>query len=246
VQIQHGGALLAARILASVLFGASLGVVGPQLAVGAAPATRQAPVAASDTTATVPATVAVASPTAAASPAARPAAPPTAASISGHFVLDTPDGRTVTDATYRGKWLVVYFGYTSCPDICPTVILRIGQALNSLGSTADRIQPIFITVDPARDTPKHLAQYMAAFNPRVIGLRGDAGATREAAKQFHVYYRTRSLGNDEYTVDHSSFLYVIDPKGQFTKLLADTLSADQLAAEFRTLAGQEQTAKAHR
>ncbi len=229
MRIQHGGGSLVARIsargLATVLargslglLGASLGVVGPQLAAVAAPATQQAPVT-----------------------------PPVAAgSISGHFVLDAPDGRKVTDATFHGKWLVVYFGYTSCPDICPTVILRIGQALNSLGSTADQIQPIFITVDPARDTPKHLAQYMASFNPRVIGLRGDAEETREAARQFHVYYRTRSLGNDEYSVDHSSFLYVIDPKGQFSKLLADSLSADQLAAEFRTLAGQEQTAKARR
>lgn len=236
MRIQHAGVLLAARVVARVLFGASLGVVGPQLAVGAAPATRQAPA----TPPAMTATVVAAAPTVAAVPSV------TAASISGHFVLDTPDGRTVTDATYRGKWLVVYFGYTSCPDICPTVILRIGQALSSLGSTADQIQPIFITVDPARDTPKHMAQYMASFNPRVIGLRGDAEATREAAKQFHVYYRTRSLGDDEYTVDHSSFLYVIDPRGRFTKLLADTLSADQLAAEFQTLAKQEQTAKARR
>jgi protein SCO1 len=163
-----------------------------------------------------------------------------ASGISGHFALDATDGRKVTDATYRGKWLVVYFGYTSCPDICPTVILRMGQALDCLGALADRIQPIFITVDPARDTPQRLAQYMASFDPRVVGLRGDPRETREAARQFHVYYRMRSLGEGEYSVDHSSFLYVINPEGQFSKLLADSLSADRLAAQLIALTRQEQ------
>lgn len=131
------------------------------------------------------------------------------------------------------EWLVVYFGYTSCPDVCPTVIMRIGQALTSAGVAASHIQPIFITVDPARDTPDHLAKYMASFDPRIIGLRGDTAQTQEAAKQFHVYYRKRALDSGDYSVDHSSFLYVIDPQGH-SKLLADTLSADQMAAEFRT------------
>jgi protein SCO1 len=156
-------------------------------------------------------------------------------SISGHFALQTPDGREVSDSTYRGKWLLVYFGYTSCPDICPTVLLRIGEALDSLGSLAERVQPIFITLDPERDTAKRLAQYMAAFNPHIVGLRGDPQRISEAARQFHVYYRLRGLGNGEYTVDHSSFLYVVTPEGRFEKLLADSLSADKLAGELRTL-----------
>jgi protein SCO1/2 len=165
--------------------------------------------------------------------------PAAAPSMSGHFALEAPDGREVTDATFRGKWLLVYFGYTSCPDICPTVLLRIGQALDSIGPVADRIQPVFITVDPARDTAKHLAQYMASFNPRVIALRGDSHRTEEAAKHFHAYYRKRSLGNEDYTVDHSSFLYIVNPQGQFNKLLVDSLPADQLAAELRTIAVHE-------
>jgi protein SCO1/2 len=167
--------------------------------------------------------------------AAQPEAPTWVAAISGHFALQATDGRQVTDANFRGKWLVVYFGYTSCPDVCPTVILRLGQALTSIGPAASQIQPIFISVDPARDTPEHLATYMASFDSRVIGLRGDAEQTRQAAKQFHVYYRTRRLDGGDYSVDHSSFLYVIDPQGNFSKLLADSLSSDQLAAEFRTL-----------
>jgi cytochrome oxidase Cu insertion factor (SCO1/SenC/PrrC family) len=154
-----------------------------------------------------------------------------APAMSGHFALQTLDGREVTDATYRGKWLLVYFGYTSCPDVCPTVLLRVGQALDSLGKLAERVQPIFITVDPARDTKERLSKYMAAFNPHIIGLRGSPDQIKEAARQFHVYYRARSLGNDEYTVDHSSFLYVVTPEGHFEKLLADSLPVDQLVAE---------------
>src|SRR5579859_5006707 len=96
----------------------------------------------------------------------------TVPSISGHFTLQTLNGREVTDASYRGKWLLVYFGYTSCPDICPTVLLRVGQALDALGPLAGRVQPIFITVDPERDTAQRLATYMAAFDSRVVGLRG--------------------------------------------------------------------------
>ena len=156
-------------------------------------------------------------------------------SLSGHFTLQTLDGREVTDASYRGKWLLVYFGYTSCPDVCPTTLLRVGQALQLLGPSASRVQPIFITLDPMRDTQSRLTKYMAAFDSRLVGLRGDAEQVQEAARQFHVYYRLRSLGNGEYTVDHSSFLYVVSPEGHFAKLLADSVSADQLADELRKL-----------
>lgn len=162
-------------------------------------------------------------------------APVPVPAISGHFALQTVEGREVTDATWRGKWLLVYFGYTSCPDVCPTVLLRVGQALDALGPLGARVQPIFITVDPERDTAQRLATYMAAFNSRVVGLRGDPAQVREAAREFHVYYRARSLGNGEYTVDHSSFLYLVAPDGQFTKLLADSLPVAKLTAELRAV-----------
>jgi protein SCO1/2 len=136
--------------------------------------------------------------------------------------------------------MLVYFGYTYCPDVCPTVLIRIGNALDELGSLADRIQPIFITVDPDRDTATHLAQYMAGFNSHIVGLRGDPDQIRAAARQFHVYYRPRSLGNGEYSVDHSSYLYLMAPNGRFARLLADSLPADQLAQTLRTLAGEAQ------
>lgn len=156
-------------------------------------------------------------------------------SISGHFTLQTLDGREVTDAVYRGKWLLVYFGYTSCPDICPTVLVRVGEALTALGPLAVRVQPIFITVDPERDTAKRLGSYLAALHSHVVGLRGDPVQICEAAREFHVYYRARSLGDGEYTVDHSSFLYLVAPDGQFTKLLADSLPTGKLTDELRAV-----------
>jgi protein SCO1/2 len=165
--------------------------------------------------------------------AARAAAPAPAPILSGHFELETLDGRTVTEADYRGKWMLVYFGYTYCPDVCPTVLNEMGTALNELGSLAARIQPIFITVDPARDKPKVLTEYLKSFDPRIVGLYGDGDQTEAAAKEFHVYYRLRSLGNGQYTVDHSGFLYLLDPKGKFVKLLTADLPGHQMAAELR-------------
>jgi protein SCO1/2 len=153
--------------------------------------------------------------------------------VSGHFELETLDGRTVTEADYRGKWLLIYFGYTYCPDVCPTVLNEIGTALGELGPLAARIQPIFVTVDPSRDKPKVLTEYLKSFDPRIVGLYGDGDQTEAAAKQFHVYYRLRSLGNGQYTVDHSGFLYVLDPKGKFVKLLTADLPGHQMAVELR-------------
>lgn len=171
-----------------------------------------------------------------AAPASRADTLPTSSPlIAGNFELETLDGRTVTEADYRGKWLLVYFGYTSCPDVCPTVLNEIGGALNELGPLAAKLQPIFITVDPTRDKPKVLAAYLQSFDPRIVGLYGSGEQTEAAAKQFHVYYRLRSLGNGQYTVDHSGFLYVIDPKGKFVKLLTGDLPGHQMAQALRSV-----------
>src|ERR1051325_375073 len=128
-----------------------------------------------------------------ASPASRADTLPASSTlIAGDFELETLDGRTVTEADYRGKWLLIYFGYTSCPDVCPTVLNEIGGALNELGPLAAKLQPIFITVDPTRDKPKVLAAYLQSFDPRIVGLYGSGEQTEAAAKNFHVYYRLRS------------------------------------------------------
>jgi protein SCO1/2 len=154
-------------------------------------------------------------------------------SMSGHFTLQTPDGRTVSDTNFRGKWLLAYFGYTNCPDVCPTVLNEIGVALNELGPTAKKIQPVFITIDPTRDKPQVLKRYMSSFDPRIVGLRGDGEATEAAAKAFHVYYRPVSLGNGQYTMDHSGFLYLMDPKGNFVSLITGNLPGHDMAKELK-------------
>jgi protein SCO1/2 len=155
--------------------------------------------------------------------------------IGGHFALATPDGRAVTDASYRGKWLLIYFGYTFCPDACPTALNTIGTALDRLGPSADKVQALFITVDPERDTPPIVADYVKSFDPRIIGLVGTPEQIAAAAKDYRVYYITRSLGGGDYTVDHSSFFYVVDPRGEFARLLTGDLPGHALADELRRL-----------
>jgi protein SCO1 len=105
--------------------------------------------------------------------------------INGHFTLVTPDGSTVTDQSFRGKWLVIYFGYTFCPDLCPTALSDISVALQQLGPMADKVQPLFITVDPERDTPQVVADYVKSFDPRLIGLRGTPEQTAAVAAAYH-------------------------------------------------------------
>jgi protein SCO1/2 len=157
------------------------------------------------------------------------------APLDGHFALTTLDGRDVTDADYRGKWLLIYFGYTFCPDVCPTTLTQIGGALDALGPQAKEFQPIFITVDPARDKVPVLRDYMKSFDPRILALTGEPDDIETSAKSFHVYYRPRSLGNGQYTVDHSSYIYVINPKGKFVELLTGDLPGHPLADDLRKL-----------
>jgi protein SCO1/2 len=155
--------------------------------------------------------------------------------MDAHFSLTRLDGQNVTDTDYRGKWLLVYFGYTFCPDVCPTTLSDVSSALDQLGPRADRFQPIFITLDPARDSAKVMSDYLKAFSPRFIGLRGDGPATAQTAENFHVYYQLRGIGNGQYTVDHSSYVYVIDPKGNFVELLSPDVPGHSMAAALRKL-----------
>ena len=122
-------------------------------------------------------------------------------------------GRPRTLQDFRGKAVVVFFGFTQCPDVCPTTLADVSQALKSLGRQAERVQVLFVTVDPERDTREVLAKYVTAFDPDFLGLYGDAAATQRAAKEFKVYYEKRKTG-DSYSVDHSGQTYVIDPEGR--------------------------------
>ena len=111
-----------------------------------------------------------------------------AVTIGGPFTLSTTDGTTVTDQTYRGKWLLVYFGYTFCPNSCPTTLLEVARALEKLGLDAVQVQPLFITVDPQRDTPKVMQQYTQSFDPRIVGLTGTPPQIAAAAREYGAYY----------------------------------------------------------
>ena len=159
----------------------------------------------------------------------------TNASSDWQFTLSTLTGRTVSMADYRGKWLLIYFGYTFCPDVCPATLSELGDALKALGPRAARVHTLFVTVDPARDKPPVLARYLKAFDPRIEGLRGDAEATENAEKSFHVYYRPRSIGHGEYAIDHSSYIYVFDPQGHFVQLLAPDAPGHKIAEDVKRL-----------
>jgi protein SCO1/2 len=139
---------------------------------------------------------------------------------------------------FRGKAVVVFFGFTHCPDVCPTTLADIAAAMKTLGSDADRVQPLFITVDPERDSAADLDKYVKAFDPRFIALRGDAAATQRVAKDFKIYFEKRKQG-DTYTVDHSSQSYVIDPKGRLRLLVRPDRLASDLAPDLRTLLSEK-------
>ena len=155
--------------------------------------------------------------------------------MTGHFTLSTATARVVTEASFPGHWLVIYFGYTTCPDACPTALNAIAAALTQLGPLTGKIQPLFITVDPQRDSPQVLADYVKAFDPRMLGLSGTEAQTAAAAKAFHVYYAVRPLGHGEYAIDHSSFVYIVDPRGRVAELLSGNLSPSAMAATLRNL-----------
>jgi protein SCO1 len=155
--------------------------------------------------------------------------------IGGHFTLTTLQGTVVTDRSFAGKWLLVYFGYTFCPDACPTALNALGAALDEIGPLASRIQPIFITVDPERDTPQVIGNYVKAFDPRIVGLSGTPEQIAAAAEEFRVYYKVEPLGSDEYAINHSSFIYLVNPQGQVVDLLTGNPPGHSMAEELRRL-----------
>ncbi len=157
----------------------------------------------------------------------------TGAEYGRELSLTDADGRPRTLADFRGKVTVVFFGYTQCPDVCPTTLAELAEVKRSLGADADRMQGVFVTVDPERDTPEVLKAYMASFDPSFVALRGTAEQTQAAAREFKVYYaKVAGQTDSSYTMDHTAGSYVIDAEGRlrlFTrygggaKALADDL-----------------------
>jgi protein SCO1/2 len=150
--------------------------------------------------------------------------------------LELPDtgGRVRRIEDFRGKTVVVFFGFTHCADVCPTTLADLAGVVKALGPEAERVQVLFITVDPERDTPEQLARYVQAFDPRFIALRGDAAATQRVAKEFKIYFEKRKQGAS-YTVDHSAQSYVIDPQGRLRLLVRQERMAAELPDDLRTL-----------
>lgn len=157
--------------------------------------------------------------------------------IGGPFTLTDQDGRTVTDADYRGKYLLVYFGYTYCPDVCPTELGAMARAVDLLGVQGEKVQPLLISVDPERDTVAHLKEYVPLFHPRLVGLTGTPEQVKAVAKAYRVYYAKAPLKDgrpDEYMMDHSSFIYLMGPDGRFLGVYPAGTTADRLAQDLGT------------
>ena len=158
---------------------------------------------------------------------------PQAAIIGGPFQLTDQDGRTVTDQDLKGRPFLVFFGFTHCPEICPTVLFEISEIFRKLGPDADRARALFITVDPERDTPTLLKEYLSNFDPHVVGLTGDADAIAAVAKAYRAVYRKVPLDQGGYTMNHTAIVYLMDKQGRFVAPFSLKRTIDLAAAELR-------------
>jgi protein SCO1/2 len=157
--------------------------------------------------------------------------------VGGPFALTDQSGKRVTDKDYGDRYMLVFFGFTACPDICPASLQLISAVLDNLGPKADRIAPIFISVDPERDTPEKLAAYVKNFNPRFIGLTGTPEEIDAVAKAYRVYYK--KVPNAEvpgdYSMDHTSIMYLMGPDGEYVTHFTPTTSVDDMTAKLDKL-----------
>ena len=158
----------------------------------------------------------------------------TGANYASDFHLRGHDGKDYSLASFKGKCLLIFFGFTQCPDICPTALSRAVHIRKLLGDKAEQLQVIFITIDPERDTPELLAQYMKAFDPGFLGLYGDMKQTQEVAAAFKVFYQKVPSGSS-YTMDHTAISYVFDAQGKIRLALKHEQTAEQCAADLRAL-----------
>jgi len=160
-----------------------------------------------------------------------------AALIGGPFSLVGADGKPVTDRDFRGRYMLIFFGFTHCPDICPAELQVIAQALEQLGDKAKTVVPIFITLDPERDTPQAMADYVKSFGPNFVGLTGSPEAIAAAAKAYRVAFakgeNKESAG--DYSVDHSALVYLMDPDGKYVTHFSYGTGADELAEKLNKI-----------
>ena len=138
-----------------------------------------------------------------------------ASAIGGAFNLLDQDGKAITDQDLKGRPFLVFFGFTHCPDICPTTLFEMSEVLRKLGPDADRVNALFITVDPERDTPAVLKDYLSSFDPHMRGLTGDPAAIAAVEKTYRVYARKVPLDGGDYTMDHTALIYLMNKEGKF-------------------------------
>jgi cytochrome oxidase Cu insertion factor (SCO1/SenC/PrrC family) len=151
--------------------------------------------------------------------------------IGGPFTLTNQKGERVTEETFRGKYMLISFGYTSCPDVCPAELQLMANAMDLLGAKSEKVTPIFITVDPERDTVPHIAAYVENFHPRMVGLTGSAEEIKAAASAYRVYYAKAEGASTAggYLMDHSTFIYLMDPQGQYVTHFPYSTTREKLA-----------------
>lgn len=164
-----------------------------------------------------------------------PFGPGSGVKIGGPFTLTDQDGKQRRDTDFKGQFMLVYFGYTYCPDVCPTELNQMSLALEELGKDADNVRPIFITIDPERDTPARLKEYAENFHPRLVALTGDAKAIKDVAKAYRAYYARSSASESEteYLMDHSSIIYLLGPDGRYVTHFGRGTEMEKLAAGIR-------------
>jgi len=158
--------------------------------------------------------------------------------IGGPFRLLAANGKEVTEADFRGRWMLVYFGYTRCPDACPTALQDMANAIDVLGPDAKtKVAVIFVTIDPARDTPAIMQDYVSAFDAPITGLSGSPAQIDAVAKEYRVYYAKHPTKDGGYDMDHSSIIYVMDPRGHFVTNFTHETAPEAIAAKLKTLMG---------
>jgi protein SCO1/2 len=155
------------------------------------------------------------------------------AAIGGPFRLTDQDGRTVTDQDLKGRPFLVFFGFTHCPDICPTTLFEVSEIFRALGPDADKVRALFITVDPERDNAKALKDYLSSFDPHLSGLTGDPDAVAAVAKSYRVYYKKVPLNDGGYTMDHTAIIYLMNKEGRFVAPFSLKRSTDAAVADLR-------------
>jgi protein SCO1/2 len=156
-----------------------------------------------------------------------------ASAIGGPFQLTDQNGRTVTDQDLHGHPFLVFFGFTHCPDVCPTTLFEVSEVLGKLGPDAERVSALFITVDPERDTPAQMKDYLSSFNPRLVGLTGGAAAIAAVAKAYRVYVRKVPLDHGDYTMDHTALVFLMDKDGRFVAPFNLKRTPEAAAADLR-------------